>query len=181
MMMQSEALFLSVFPEKNENENESEVENESERESGSECESECESGSDRSQSDSVSKGKDNKESDSEESKHQLDKDFKVPSTFLELTNQNFDRICGAKEGVCDFNRDDDGKRKIIIPEISRRCLVTWPIGAKLGAGAGVVVYKVDCPRRGKCKKVARISQLRNPVARAHCVRDGSLPTVLSVR
>jgi serine/threonine protein kinase len=106
-------------------------------------------------------------------------DFEVPSTFLELTNQNFDRTFGAKEGVCDFNRDDDGKRKIIIPEISRRCLVTWPIGAKLAAGAGAVVYNVDCPRRGKCKKVARISQLRNSVARAHFVRDVEARYLLS--
>jgi serine/threonine protein kinase len=68
---------------------------------------------------------------------------------------------------------------IIIPEISRRCLMTWPIGAKLAAGAGAVVYNVDCPRRGKCKKVARISQLRNPVARAHFVRDVEARYLLS--
>jgi tRNA A-37 threonylcarbamoyl transferase component Bud32 len=147
--MQFEPFFLSVFPEENENENDSEVESESE-------------------SDTTS--------NSEDSEHELDR---APSTFLELTNQNLDRTFGAKEGVCDFHRDDDGQRKIIIPEISKRCLVTWPIGAKLAAGKGAVVYNVDCPRRGRCKKVARISQFRNPNARAKFVRDVEARYLLS--
>jgi hypothetical protein len=160
-MMQFEPLFLSVFPEENENEHDSEAE------------SDRESESDRTPSDSA------KDSDSEDSEHKLDKDFKVPSTFLELTNQNLDRTFGAKEGVCDFVRDDDGQRKIIIPEISKRCLVTWPIGAKLAAGTGAVVYNVDCPRRGRCKKVARISQLRKPKDHASFVRDVEARYLLS--
>jgi hypothetical protein len=127
----------------------------------------------------VSKDKDSEESDSEDYDHQFDEEFKAPSTFLKLTNQNFDRGFGASEGVCDFNISDDGKRKIIIPQISRRCLVIWTIGVKLPAGAGTVVYNVDCPRRGKCKKVARISQLRNKVARAHFVRDVEVRYLLS--
>jgi hypothetical protein len=111
MMMESEALFLSVFPEKNENE--SEVENESERESESESKSNGSQNDSESQSDSVSKGKDSEESDSEDYEHQLDEGLKVPSTFLKLTNQNFHRVFGASEGVCD-SIGDDGKRKIII-------------------------------------------------------------------
>jgi serine/threonine protein kinase len=111
--------------------------------------------------------------------HQLDH---PPQSFLHMSNSDFDGPFSSNN-ICQFTPVTDGnKRTIIIPEISRRCLMRWPVGAKLASGRGAVVYNVDCgdaENPHKCTKVARISQLRTKQDTTNFTRDVQARYLLS--
>ena len=106
----------------------------------------------------------------DEPEHKLDR---KPETFLRLSNSDFDGPFN-RINPCTYEN-----RKIIIPAISRRCLVRWSVGAQLATGTGAVVFNVDCDDVNMCQKVARISQLRTKQDMKKFTRDVQARYLLS--
>ena len=116
--------------------------------------------------DSDEESEDSKSDESES--HQLDQQ---PHSFLRLSNSSEVEGMFSTRTPCRYTPNADGTNdKTIIPEISRRSLMRWPVGAQLASGMGAVVYNVDCGET-KCTKVARISQLRTTQDTIDFTRD----------
>jgi serine/threonine protein kinase len=113
--------------------------------------------------------------------HQLDIQ---PQSFLHLSNSEFEGMFNITNPCRYMSTTEGVKRKILIPEISRRCFMRWPVGAQLASGTGAVVYDVDCdddPTNQHCAKVARISQLRTKQDTSKFTRDVQARYLLSCK